>query len=143
MPLGELPPLQSLTLQDARLLCYRNFGAPVGSHPAQGMALYFHGTPSCHLEAQVMNREAARLGLALVSMDRSGIGLSTYKRKSTLETVADDARQLLSHLGFAQASVIGTSGARALRRAPAVHASGAAANKNCRRSPASDPRAGR
>lgn len=111
MPLGKLPPLEFLKLQDARSLCYRNFGAPVASHPVHGLALYFHGTPSCHLEAQVMDREAALLGLALVSMDRPGIGPSTYKRTSTLETVAEDARQLMAHLGFAQASVIGASGA--------------------------------
>lgn len=98
-----------LALEDGRQLTYCLFGAPL--EPAPRLAvLYHHGNPSCALEAEALHEEACRLGVAIIAMDRSGIGSSSFNRRISLASVVDDTRQLADHLDVAQFAVVGCSG---------------------------------
>ncbi|KAL4436694.1 hypothetical protein ABPG75_003833 [Micractinium tetrahymenae] len=63
------------------------------------------------MEAQALEEPAAALGLAVVSMDRAGVGLSDgMARGMSVQSVADDAHLLARHLKMEHIVVIGTSG---------------------------------
>ncbi len=96
-----------LRLSDGRRLAYREYGDPHGP-----LVFYFHGTPSSRLEAALIADEAYPAGIRLVSVDRPGLGCSTY---DALRRVLDwpcDILQLAASLGYADApfGIIGMSG---------------------------------
>lgn len=43
---------------------------PVAAAPPAAVVLYFHGTPSSHLEAVVLDEEARARNVAVVAVDR-------------------------------------------------------------------------
>ncbi|PRW59847.1 2-hydroxy-6-oxo-6-phenylhexa-2,4-dienoate hydrolase [Chlorella sorokiniana] len=130
-----VPPPQLFTLRDGRVLAYSYFGAPLqheggdASHPASGSAggagaaaaaaapprrlppiLYFHGFCSSRLEAGLLHADALHHGLSVVAVDRPGAGQSTLNPEQSVESMAEDARQLLDHLGLERVAVMGASG---------------------------------
>ena len=71
--------LQRVRLADGRVLAYRVYGQTLEA-ASRAVALYIHGFPSCSLEASLLAHAASRAGLALLAIDRPGIGGSSlYK----------------------------------------------------------------
>ena len=71
------------------------------------------------MEAEALDGAGRKLGLAVVSMDRAGIGLSDFKKFRALQTAAEDAHQLAGHLKMKDIVLVGTSGAACRLAAPA------------------------
>lgn len=97
----------SLRLACGRVLKYHRFGNPTGP-----LVLYFHGTPGSRLEAGLIEQEANLAGVHLVSVDRPGLGRSTYYANRRITDWPCDVEALADSLGYAGTSfgVIGMSG---------------------------------
>jgi len=93
---------QIITLPDGRQLGYlvAGKGVPV---------LYFHGTASSRLEALLL-KPFINQNIQLISVDRPGYGLSTYKPRKTIQDFNCDLNFLADHLGLSHFSVLGWSG---------------------------------
>jgi pimeloyl-ACP methyl ester carboxylesterase len=97
-------------LKDKRKLSYAIYG------PADGKpVLYFHGSPSSRREILFVNsygvdfqKMLQEYGLRIIVPDRGA--LTTFSPQRTFLSFADDAIQLLQHLGIAQCSVLCWSG---------------------------------
>ena len=99
-------------LADGRTLAYARYGA-ANAQPV----LYFHGTPSSRLEPEVMtiyNQPIETLlhqhNLQLISVDRPGIGLSSFHAERSLDSFADDAAALLRSLHIEKCTLLCWSG---------------------------------
>lgn len=92
-------------LRDGRTLAYATWGDPRGRP-----LLRIHGTPGSrfgrHPDAGLYTRIAAHV----VTFDRPGYGESSAHRARTLQSVADDALELVNALGWDRFSVLGGSG---------------------------------
>lgn len=100
-----VPETKTLILRDGRTLAYTEVGDPHGQP-----VIVAQGTPGSRLLRHPNDEIAERLGMRLVTPDRPGYGLSTYRRGCTLLTWADDVAQLADALGFDQFAVVGYSG---------------------------------
>lgn len=58
----------------------------------------------------MLHEDALRLGVSVVSLDRPGVGGSSYHGRRTLESTTEDALALMQELGITKAAVIGCSG---------------------------------
>lgn len=96
---------KTVLLKDGRILGYAEYGEPQGRP-----LLYFHGWPSSRLQARSTDTAAKKLGIRVISPDRPGYGLSTFKENSTLLDWAEDVSELLDRLEIKKCSVIGVSG---------------------------------
>jgi len=94
------------TLPDGRELAYLEFGDAAG-YPA----FYFHGTPSCRLEAAFADGAAKRTGFRLIAVDRPGYGRSTFQEGRVLRDWPADVCALADALGLDEFGVVGHSGA--------------------------------
>ncbi|TML19200.1 MAG: alpha/beta hydrolase [Actinobacteria bacterium] len=103
-------PSQSVTgarleLHDGRILAWREYGSPDGRP-----ILRFQGTPGSRNSRHPHEDSYARLDVRVIVADRPGYGESTRLPKRGISIVADDAAQLLDHLGLDRVHVIGGSG---------------------------------
>lgn len=88
---------KTLRLRDGRLLGYGDWGDPAGAP-----VLYFHGLHSSRLALYQSPAFFAAHGVRFITVDRPGIGLSTYQpRRTPLDWPADVA-QLADALGLAR-----------------------------------------
>ena len=96
-----------LKLCDGRRLAYREYGDPQGQ-----LVFYFHGTPGSRLEAALVAAEACQYGVRLVSVDRPGLGCSTFDPCRRILDWPCDVAQLADSLGAAEDrfGIIGLSG---------------------------------
>ncbi len=94
-------------LADGRWLGYREYGQPVGP-----VVFYFHGTPGSRLELSLCDDECLGSGARVISVDRPGIGLSTYQQGRRILDWPCDIEQLAAalDLGDAQFGIVGMSG---------------------------------
>lgn len=81
-------------LKDGRNLCYREIGNPDGK-----LVLYFHGVNSSRLEAEFIRNAVMKSGLRLISIDRPGLGGSTFCRKRTICSWVNDVEELIDAIG--------------------------------------------
>ncbi|PGG96347.1 hypothetical protein GX51_07877 [Blastomyces parvus] len=89
----------------SRTLSFAEYGPQTGFP-----LLYFHGYPSCRLEARALTPPAHRLHLRVIAPDCPGFGRSTYvPGRRTMDWPAD-VRALVDHLGLARFAVLGGSG---------------------------------
>jgi pimeloyl-ACP methyl ester carboxylesterase len=97
----------SLRLACGRFLKYHRFGNPTGP-----LVFYFHGTPGSRIEAGLIEHEANLAGVHLVSVDRPGMGRSTYYANRRVTDWPCDVETIADSLGYAGTSfgVIGMSG---------------------------------
>ena len=91
-------------LADGRLLGYAEYGDPDGAP-----LFYFHGWPSSRVEAVLYDEPARAAGVRVISIDRPGIGLSTYKRGYRLRDWPPDVAALARSLGLERFAVVGIS----------------------------------
>ncbi len=112
-----------LTLRDERTLAWRAYG------PNDGQPLLsFQGTPGSRFSRHPHEDVYDRLHVRFLVFDRPGYGASTRLPGRGISVVADDAAELLEHLGIEVAHVAGGSGggphalAFAARHPERVHA---------------------
>lgn len=101
-------PARIVCLPDGRKLQYAEYGIPDGK-----LVLYFHGTPGSHLEVGLLDEELEESKIRLISIDRPGIGCSTYQPCRRITDWPADVACLLNAIGFdshAQFGVIAMSG---------------------------------
>lgn len=96
---------KTLTLRDGRTLAYAEVGDPQGQP-----VIVAQGMPGSRLLRHPDDSIAERLGLRLITPDRPGYGLSTYRRGCTLLKWADDVAQLADALRIGEFALVGYSG---------------------------------
>jgi pimeloyl-ACP methyl ester carboxylesterase len=96
--------MSTITLTDGRELDLYDAG---GEGP---VVLYHHGTPGSVLPYRGMVEAARKAGLRFVTTSRAGYGASTRLAGRTVADVAQDARQVLDHLGVDRCLSAGWSG---------------------------------
>ena len=94
---------QRLALPDDRQLGYavEGAGTPI---------LYFHGTASSRLEIALLKQLAHDHTLCLISIDRPGYGLSTFKDRRRLSDFAPDVNAIANHLDTDTFTILSCSG---------------------------------
>ena len=94
-----------LVLRDGRTLAWREYG------PADGRpVLHFQGTPGSRFSRHAHEDVYDRLDIRLLVFDRPGYGASDRLPGREISVVADDAAQLLDHLGLDAVHASGGSG---------------------------------
>ena len=94
-----------LTLRDGRTLAWCEYG------PADGTSvLRFQGTPGSRYSRHPHEDAYERLDVRSIVFDRPGYGASTRLPGRGIAVVADDAAELLDHLGLERVHAIGGSG---------------------------------
>jgi len=94
-----------LTLRDGRTLAWREYG------PADGTPLLrFQGTPGSRYSRYPHEESYDRLDVRVIVFDRPGYGASSRLPGRGVAVVADDAAELLDHLGLDAVHAIGGSG---------------------------------
>jgi pimeloyl-ACP methyl ester carboxylesterase len=96
---------QTITLRDGRLLGFAEWGDR-GGPPV----LYFHGTVSSRLDPVLFPDAPAVAGVRLLSLDRPGIGLSTFQPGRRIGDWPTDVAEFADALGLDRFGVIGWSG---------------------------------
>ncbi|GAC1637526.1 MAG: alpha/beta hydrolase [Chloroflexota bacterium] len=96
---GEL-----LTLRDRRILGYAQFGDPAGMP-----LFFFHGGGSSRLTRHPDDSIMDDLGIRLITIDRPGIGLSTFQPRRCLLDWPDDVTALADSLNIDRFAVLGWS----------------------------------
>lgn len=96
---------KTLQLHDGRTFGYAEYGL------AEGKALfYFHGYPGARVEAEPFAEYAAREGIRLISVDRPGMGLSSFQPGRHFLDWPDDVVELADCLHLDRFAVVGVSG---------------------------------
>lgn len=98
---------QTITLKDGRTLGYAEYGDPEGKP-----VFYFHGFPSSRLDWPIFDTDAlaARLNARIIAVDRTGMGLSDFKRGRRLLDWPNDVIGLADALQVDRFAVLGISG---------------------------------
>lgn len=104
---GDTPRVSDgrLTLRDGRTLAWREYGPP-GGRPL----LRFQGTPGSRNSRHPHEEAYDRLGVRVIVFDRPGYGASSRLPGRGVAVVADDAAELLDHLGLETVHASGGSG---------------------------------
>lgn len=96
---------ERLVLRDGRTLAWKEYG------PADGRpVLHFQGTPGSRYSRHAHEEVYERLDVRLLVFDRPGYGASDRLPGRAISIVADDAAQLLDHLGLEVVHASGGSG---------------------------------
>jgi pimeloyl-ACP methyl ester carboxylesterase len=82
-------------LADGRVLGYAEWGDPQGAP-----VFYFHGTPASRLDPVCFPDAPAQAGVRLISVDRPGMGLSSFQRGRQIADWPDDVAALADALGI-------------------------------------------
>jgi pimeloyl-ACP methyl ester carboxylesterase len=100
-------PGKRLRLPDGRCLHYAEYGNPTGN-----VVLYFHGTPGSHLEVGLVDEELEESNIRLISINRPGMGRSTYQSCRKITGWPCDISALLCSLGLSHSpfGIIALSG---------------------------------
>lgn len=95
--------IKPVKLADGRLLAYAEFGSPAGRP-----IFLFNGSTS-RLFYPMDDAVAIAADVRIITVDRPGIGLSTFKPDRTLLEWPDDLQELADALGLDQFAVAGAS----------------------------------
>lgn len=96
---------QIIKLKDGRNLGYAEYGNSKGK-----VVFYFHGSPSSRLEAAALHETALCLDVRIISVDRPGMGLSTFQNGRRILDFVDDLAELADALNIDRFAVMGMSG---------------------------------
>lgn len=97
--------VKTVKLKDRRTLAYEEYGDLKGKP-----VFYFHGWPASRLSGRFSDTYGMKLKLRIISPDRPGFGLSTFKPCRKLLDWPCDVCELADKLGFNKFSVFGASG---------------------------------
>jgi pimeloyl-ACP methyl ester carboxylesterase len=95
----------TISLDDGRVLGYEEWGDPEG-----GPLFFLHGTPGCRLSRHPDPTLWRQLNLRVITMDRSGYGVSTACPGRRVSDAANDVGAVADALGLARFMVAGSSG---------------------------------
>lgn len=95
----------TLKLSDGRILGYTEYGDPKGKP-----VFFFHGWPGSRFSGKETDEAGKKIGVRIISTDRPGIGLSTYRKDRKLIDWPDDVIELADYLKINKFSVMGVSG---------------------------------
>jgi pimeloyl-ACP methyl ester carboxylesterase len=95
------------TLSHGATLGYALYGSTASNAT---IMFYFHSTPSSRLEAAIMSPFAAQLGIRLISVDRPGMGLSTFQPDRQILDWPRDIDELADHLEVRKFAILAYSG---------------------------------
>ena len=104
-PANGLRDSLTIKLKDGRTLGYGEWGDPAGKP-----LLYFHGYPGSRYEAALVHEAARRAGARFISLDRPGMGLSSFRPGRQLLDWPDDVLELADALGLDRFAIVGMSG---------------------------------
>ena len=96
---------QVLRLADGRRIGFAEYGDPEGLP-----VLAIHGTPGSRFMFALTDRAARERRLRIVAPERSGYGLSDFRRQASLEEAASDLEHCANALGLRRFALIGVSG---------------------------------
>jgi len=94
-----------LTLRDGRTLAWKEYGRADGRP-----VLQFQGTPGSRYSRHAHEDLYDRLGVRFIVFDRPGYGASSRLPERGIAVIADDAAELLDHLGLGTVHTSGGSG---------------------------------
>lgn len=94
-----------MTLKDGRRLGYIEYGNPNGNP-----IFFFHGWPGSRYAGKETDEAAKKLKIRVISTDRPGMGLSTFKPNRKLLDWPDDVLELADYLKVEKFSLMGVSG---------------------------------
>lgn len=100
-----IEPVLFATLPDGRRVAYRRFGDVAGAP-----IIALHGTPGSRLKYAMADAAGQAAGLALISIDRWGYGMSDAPPRPSLAAFAKDIRDFADRIGLARFGVLGVSG---------------------------------
>lgn len=105
---------RTFTLSDSRVLAYLDSSVetdqhapPDRSHPS---AFYFHGFPGSRLEGELLLSTAKTHNMRIISLDRPGMGKSTFQLGRRLLDWPSDVEALADHLQIGAFYIIAPSG---------------------------------
>jgi pimeloyl-ACP methyl ester carboxylesterase len=94
-----------LQLPDSRKLAFAEYGDPEGVP-----AIYCHGFPGSHLEAELFDDAARQCRVRVIAADRNGLGQSDPKAGRELIDWSTDMAALADHLNIERFHMMGVSG---------------------------------
>lgn len=98
---------QTLTVPDGRQLSFSTYGSP----PSLGRVIfYFHGFPSCQIEANMAHHHCTVLNIHMVAITRPGFHTSSFQENRTLLDWSKDVLAVADHLGIESFGILGVSG---------------------------------
>lgn len=101
------PDTAYVIVRDGRSLSYQIYGDTDGRH----LCFWFHGTPSCRLEAAGLDAAVLEdLSIKVVAVDRPGYGQSDPHPDRSYASLADDVAQIADQFGVQHFYVAGMSG---------------------------------
>jgi pimeloyl-ACP methyl ester carboxylesterase len=86
-------------------LGYAEYGNPKGKP-----VFYFHGFPSSRLEAALLHKPARHFNIRIISVDRPGMGLSTFQQGRHILDFVNDIDELADTLDIDRFAIMGMSG---------------------------------
>ncbi len=95
----------SFELDDGRQLAWAEFGDPEG-----GPLFFFHGLPGSRYFSALLDADAKKTGIRLISPDRPGFGRSSMAPGRTFVSWAADVAELADRLNVERFMVSGISG---------------------------------
>ncbi len=93
-----------IQLQDGRDFGYSQIGDSKGKP-----IIFFHGWPGTRLDISCFHKEAQKLGVKIISIDRPGCGLSSHQNKRKMSDLVQDVIELLGYLKITKISILGFS----------------------------------
>lgn len=103
----------TLVLPDSRTLAwvdYNDFPAASGDTNDRRTIFYFHGFPGSRLEGDLLAPTAKAHSARVISLDRPGMGLSTFQPNRTVVDWPRDVLAVADHLRIQKFYVLGASG---------------------------------
>ena len=91
----DFHPGKKVRLPNGRYIHYAEYGKPTGN-----LVLYFHGTPGSHLEVGLIDEELEESNIRLISINRPGMGHSTYYGCRRITDWPSDIDGLLAGMGL-------------------------------------------
>lgn len=92
-------------ISPGRFLAWNEYGDPEGFP-----VMYYHGWPSSRLQARLAHHLAKERGLRMISMDRPGMGQSTFEAGRTLDSWPELMERFADALGIGKFGQLGVSG---------------------------------
>ncbi|MEQ8208612.1 MAG: alpha/beta hydrolase [Lacipirellulaceae bacterium] len=91
----DFHPGKRVRLPNGRYIHYAEYGKPTGN-----LVLYFHGTPGSHLEVGLIDEELEESNIRLISINRPGLGRSTFYGNRRITDWPCDIDGLLTGMGL-------------------------------------------
>lgn len=107
MPKPQVQPTSAFVLPSGRTLGYAIYGS--SDDPSAPAVFYHHGFPGSQGEAFGFDAAARAHGIRLISVERPGMGASTFQPDRTLLDWPADLLTLADHLEIPRFAVLGIS----------------------------------